>query len=309
MTRPQEWIALTRTRNIATNKPRTIQWKRGPLVTYRNKKNEVVVVPGRCLHRGMDLSAGKVLEKTGCLECPYHGWTYGPGGHYQMPFSEDRKIHDMPYRFVEQDGLLWVGSNKNDPKYSNPPRLDAPNGARTVWFEKTIEQSAQVVLENGIDPTHASFVHANAAGFGVYKQAPRSVKHVDEAMSFWYKPNPDVPLSVLLDIDDTFNVHACAMPYTSWSEVHVGSHVLKTFVTLLPETEDRTRMFVGFARTFLTQAWFDPIMVLMGHAIVEQDRQVLERIDKTTNDYGILDPEHDALVAAYRLKLNECEFK
>lgn len=297
-----EWIALTRTRNIAMNKPRTIQWKRGPLVAYRNKTNEVVVVPGRCLHRGMDLSAGKIKE-SGCLECPYHGWTYGPGGQYQRPFSDERQNQAMPYRFVEQDGLLWAGPIDGS---GEPPKVNAPAGARTVWFEKTIEQSAQVVLENGIDPTHASFVHANAAGFGVYKQAPRGIHHKSDAMSFWYKPNPDVPLSVLLDIEDTYNVHACAMPYTSWSEVFVGQHVLKTFVTLLPETEDRTRMFVGFARTFLTQAWFDLFMVLMGHAIVEQDRQVLERIDKTANDFGILDPEYDALVAAYRLKLNDC---
>lgn len=301
-----EWIALTRTRNIAVNKPMTIQWKRGPLVAYRTEKNKVVVVPGRCLHRGMDLSAGKVLEKSGCLECPYHGWTYGPGGSYGRPFSDERQIQAMPYRFVEQDGLLWTSPTGTE---GDPPRLDAPDGARTVWFEKTIQNSAQVVLENGIDPTHASFVHANAAGFGVYKQAPRGVKHEKDAMSFWYKPNPDVPLSVLLDIDDTYNVHACAMPYTSWSEVHVGSHVLKTFVTLLPETDDRTRMFVGFARTFLTQAWFDPFMVLMGHAIVEQDRQILERVDKTANDYGILDPEYDSLVASYRFKLNDCAFK
>lgn len=299
-----EWIALARTRNIAMNQPRVVQWKRQPLVVYRNKKNDVVVVPGRCLHRGMDLSAGKVLP-SGCLECPYHGWTYDTRT-YKMPFSYASHETNMPYRFVEQDGLLWVGSKEQE---QGPPKLDAPPGARTVWFEKTIQNSAQVVLENGIDPTHASFVHANAAGFGVYKQAPRRVRHEAGAMSFWYKPNPDVPLSVLLDIDDTYNIHACALPYTSWSEVHVGKHVLKTFVTLLPETEDRTRMFVGFSRTFLTGAWFDLLMVLMGHAIVEQDRQILERIDKTTNDFGILDPEYDALVAEYRTQLNECTFK
>jgi len=303
-----EWIALTRTRNIAMNTPKAVHWKRGPLVVYRNKKNEVVVVPGRCVHRGMDLSVGKVLESSGCLECPYHGWTYGPDGHYQMPFSAERQKTNVPYRFVEQDGLLWAGPLGTS-SMDGPPKVDAPAGAKTIWFEKVIEQSAQVVLENGIDPTHASFVHANAAGFGVYKQAPKGVKHAPDAMSFWYKPNPDVPLSVLLDIQDTYNVHACAMPYTSWSDVHVGKNVLKTFVTLLPETEDRTRMFVGFARTFLTHAWFDPLMLLMGHAIVEQDRQVLERIDKTLNDHGILDPVFDALVAQYRSRLDACVLK
>jgi phenylpropionate dioxygenase-like ring-hydroxylating dioxygenase large terminal subunit len=302
-----EWIALTRTRNIAMNTPKVVQWKRGPLITYRNAKNDIVVVPGRCLHRGMDMSVGKVSPATGCLECPYHGWTYGPDGQYGSPFSAERQKTNVPYRFVEQDGLLWAGLNDGTPE--GPPKVDAPDGAKTIWFEKVIKNSAQVVLENGIDPTHASFVHANAAGFGVYKQAPRGIKHAPNAMSFWYKPNPDVPLSVLLDIQDTYNAHAYALPYTSWSDVHVGENVLKTYVTLLPETEDRTRMFVGFARTFLTQAWFDPVMLLMGHAIVEQDRQVLERIDKTVNDHGILDPVYDVLVAGYRSRLDKCILK
>lgn len=301
-----EWIALARTRTI-TAKPKKIALNGSSMVAFRNKAGKVVVVPGRCAHRGMDLAQGRVVKD--CLECPYHGWKYVEGA-YQMPFTGTVRENPSPFHFAEQDGLLW-GTLAHTDVGSPPPKLVTPGNDpyQTLWFETVIRQSAHVILENGIDPTHASWVHANPFGFGVYEQAPKQIRYTAEGMTFWYKPNPNTPLSRMLDIDNTYNIHAVALPYTSWSEVHIRSKILVTFVTLCPETPDRTRMFVGFARNFLTSPLFDPLIEGMGRGIVEQDRAILEKVDRVLNDKGHLDPEYDSLVASYRDGLSKCTFK
>lgn len=303
------WIAVSRTATI-TAKPKKILLNETPMVTFRDKFNKIVVVPGRCVHRGMDLSHGKVVEGGSCLECPYHGWRYDQGG-YRKPFSNAREERGLPLIFREQDDLLWAAPRdaRDKGEMQPPPSLPDLDATHRVWFETVIDQNAQVILENGIDPTHASYVHANPLGFGVYKQAPKGMQYDKKAMSFWYKPNQNTLLARILDVRDAYNVHGIEFPYTTWSRVHIRDHVLVTFVTLLPETPDRTRMFVGFSRTFLKHPAFDPMIEIMGRTIVEQDRFILERIDKDLNARGVLDPEYDGLVATYREGLDKCDFR
>src|SRR5262245_51574193 len=49
-----------------------------PLVVFRDGAGHAAVTGRRCVHRGGDLSLGRVVD--GSIECPYHGWRYGTDG-------------------------------------------------------------------------------------------------------------------------------------------------------------------------------------------------------------------------------------
>jgi len=60
------------------------------VVLFRDDTNKPAALRDRCAHRNMRLSLGKVHD--GCIECPYHGWTYSrDGACVAVPsFADDR---------------------------------------------------------------------------------------------------------------------------------------------------------------------------------------------------------------------------
>ena len=67
----------------------------------------------RCSHRLAPLSEGRVAK--GCLECPYHGWSFdGAGQCVRVPQQEDgttynaRRAAVMVLPCVERQGIIWA---------------------------------------------------------------------------------------------------------------------------------------------------------------------------------------------------------
>jgi hypothetical protein len=84
-----------------------------------------------------------------------------------------------------------------------------------------------------------------------------------------------------------------------------GDKVLMTYVTLCPIDEFTTKMFVGFSQNL---GFPSSLFVIMGKAIVEQDRAILENLDSSFRFKG-MNGEHDELVVAYREALHNSIFK
>lgn len=73
----------------------------------------VSVVAARCPHRLVRLSHGEVVE--GSLQCPYHGWRFGPDGACRLVPSNGpdaavppRADLAVPWGVRTEDGVLWV---------------------------------------------------------------------------------------------------------------------------------------------------------------------------------------------------------
>ena len=71
------------------------------------------VVEARCPHRLVRLSHGTVVD--GSIQCPYHGWRFGPDGACGLVPSNGpdaavppRAHLRTPFGVREQDGVLWV---------------------------------------------------------------------------------------------------------------------------------------------------------------------------------------------------------
>ena len=140
-----------------------------PVLVGRGRDGKAFAMRDICPHRGVPLSAGRVLADN-TVECPYHGWRFKGDGQCALIPSlvggeaiEASKIKVRSYPVREQDGLIWVymaaaGHESAAPRYE-PPRVQVPN-AKPRWMESQLFNCAIDHAVIGLmDPAHAPYVH------------------------------------------------------------------------------------------------------------------------------------------------------
>lgn len=137
------------------------------LVLWRDPQGAVHAWPDRCPHRGARLSLGRIED--GRLECPYHGWQFGPGGQClhvpALPAFTPPATHCVQaFEAREAHGLVWVRLQ------AGAPELPAFAAEADVRLRKlncgpyTVEASAPRIVENFLDLSHFAFVHEGWLG-------------------------------------------------------------------------------------------------------------------------------------------------
>jgi phenylpropionate dioxygenase-like ring-hydroxylating dioxygenase large terminal subunit len=137
-----------------------------PVLLGRMRDGQAFAMRDICPHRGVPLSAGKILAEN-TVECPYHGWRFRRDGVCSaipslvedQDFTPD-KIRVRHYPVREHDGLIWVYvAAKNEAPSIDPPRVPAPNAAPR-WHEA---QSFPCDIDHAViglmDPAHGPYVH------------------------------------------------------------------------------------------------------------------------------------------------------
>ncbi len=121
-----------------------------------------------CVHRGTRLSLGKVVDGAS-LECPYHGWTYGPDGRcILMPAHPEQtppaKACVDVYRATVRHGVVWVALG--DGSSSVPTFELMEDGRHQVLMSGPyrVHASGPRVVENFLDVGHFPFVHEGILG-------------------------------------------------------------------------------------------------------------------------------------------------
>jgi nitrite reductase/ring-hydroxylating ferredoxin subunit len=126
-------------------------------------------VSDACPHRLAPLSQGRVEPKSGCIECPYHGWAFsGDGACTRVPQAADghtggrpvaafptRLVGDVIYAFLEgMGGPHAMGREEGIPE-ALFPRVKSVALA-TV---RELPYSFDFLVENFLDPAHAPYAH------------------------------------------------------------------------------------------------------------------------------------------------------
>src|ERR1700761_5433581 len=137
-----------------------------PVLLGRMRDGQAFAMRDICPHRGVPLSAGKILFGN-TVECPYHGWRFNRDGVCAAIPSlvegqslDISKIRVRHYPVREQDGLIWVYvAAKNEAPAIKPPKVPAPN-AVPRWHEaQTFSCDVDHAVIGLMDPAHAAYVH------------------------------------------------------------------------------------------------------------------------------------------------------
>ena len=154
-----------------------------PIVFYRSAGGRVAALEDFCPHRGAALSLGRVCE--GQLVCGYHGLVMGCDGKtVSMP---GQRVGAFPairaYPVIERHGFVWVWPG-------DPARADAALLPALGWADNPqwayggglyhVQCDYRLMIDNLMDLTHETYVHADSIGQKEIDEAPVSTRSVGE---------------------------------------------------------------------------------------------------------------------------------
>ncbi len=274
------------------------------IVFYRGPAGKVCAVEDFCPHRGAPLSLGTVRD--GQLVCGYHGLEMGCDGKtISMP---GQRVRGFPciqrYAVEERYGFVWVWPG--DPEQADAglihhlPWADNPEWAYGGGMFH-IACDYRLMIDNLMDLTHETYVHASSIGQKEIDEAPVATRTEGDtvitsrfmesiaAPPFWraaLRANglPDdlpvdrwqicrftPPSHVMIEVGVAL---AGKGGYDALPE-HKASSIVVDFIT--PETETSHWYFWGMARNFKPHDEQLTAAIRAGqHGIFSEDRAMLE---------------------------------
>ncbi|MFI5717752.1 aromatic ring-hydroxylating dioxygenase subunit alpha [Nocardia sp. NPDC051750] len=169
------WFMIGWSAEFPLGETRPLRYFGEDLVAYRDESGEIHVLTGHCKHLGAHIGhGGKVVGD--CVECPFHGWRWGPDGRNTAIPGEKRVNRGLRLRVYpvnEQNGcvFMWHHPEGAPPNWAMPdvlglfPELTVDPGSFYRPYPEFSRKAdgepvhPQVVLENGPDSAHFRYVH------------------------------------------------------------------------------------------------------------------------------------------------------
>jgi phenylpropionate dioxygenase-like ring-hydroxylating dioxygenase large terminal subunit len=295
------WYVVALSSSIQ-DKPVSIPCEDGELVVTRNTSGTVAVRQGRCAHRGCSLSGGWM--QNGQLTCPYHGWRYDDDGrcrHIPALRAEESipaqaRIKAFPAE--EANGMVWAwipGQHKQPtypieaiPEIERADMVHQPNADINYVFQTHFTRG----IENGIDATHAPFLHGKSIGNvdpnADFSLPPYEIETSESGRSFRARMPIKVkklrgPAQLLLKGDSTnaFKEYRFIYPNLLLSLVNFGKFTMVSLQAYVPTGGSSTLMLCANYRNFLRNkplltGWFNRVTVKTGGKIALEDDEVIK---------------------------------
>jgi phenylpropionate dioxygenase-like ring-hydroxylating dioxygenase large terminal subunit len=268
-----------------------------PLVVFRDAGGVAHALEDRCPHRGMPLSAGRIV--AGEIQCAYHGWRFGSSGACRaIPglVGEASRLERAatPRSMSESDGFAWVYIGDDAGTRSEPLALPVMQGAQgRVDLQAVVEASLEDALENILDVPHTGFLHRGLFRSGAGRNEI-DVEVGRDATScraeFHGEPRPEGLLGRLLAPMGGVvrHVDRFVMPCVAQVEYALGDDVELVVTHLLtPVDERRTVMrHAVMFRTRLPVALVRPAIHVLGGWLLRQDVRALARVARNDARFG-----------------------
>jgi vanillate monooxygenase len=250
------------------------------MVFFRGPEGKVAAVEDFCPHRGAALSLGFVRE--GQLVCGYHGLVMGVDG--RCTAMTGQRVGGIPairrYPAVERYGFIWVWPGEET--LADPSKIHHLEWAENPQWAYGgglyhINCDYRLMIDNLMDLTHETYVHASSIGQPEIEEAPPATRvegntvitsrHMQNIMPppFWatalrgngladsvpcdrwqicrFTP----PSHVLIEVGVA---HAGHGGYDA-PDQHKAASIVVDFIT--PETDTSIWYFWGMARNFAPQ--------------------------------------------------------
>jgi phenylpropionate dioxygenase-like ring-hydroxylating dioxygenase large terminal subunit len=139
-----------------------------PVILYRQESGEVAALEDRCCHRLAPLSRGR--REGDRLRCMYHGLVFDASGQCVEIPGQDTigpQLRVRSYPVHERDRYIWIWMG--DPGLATPATVpDCHWQDDPAWRSKPgykyFRANYLLIIDNLLDFSHLSFVHANTLG-------------------------------------------------------------------------------------------------------------------------------------------------
>jgi phenylpropionate dioxygenase-like ring-hydroxylating dioxygenase large terminal subunit len=168
---PNRWYGVLFSRELL-DKPKKIRRFDLDLALFRDSKGKANCLVDVCPHRGVELSAGKIIRDN--LTCPFHGFQFdGRGVCQKIPCNPAKKqiptvMRAGHFPLREEHGIIWLwwGAVMDDVE------LPAPPWFLDVEVEKQFSSSISFdwaspfpkTIESNFDHHHAPVLHGPGRG-------------------------------------------------------------------------------------------------------------------------------------------------
>lgn len=269
------------------------------LVLFRDENGRARAFRDRCIHRNFQLSKGRVID--GCLQCPYHGWTYDSEGvvsNIPAEGEDFKKINSRRanvFECQEVDDLIFVRlENPSNGFETRPFRMPhyGQRGYKTVRLFNVFKNNVTNCAENYVDVPHTVFVHDKI--FRVSRQelvearVKRSqgsvrvdyLKETNNLGWFSWFLNPKGTEIVHTDYFHMPNVTSVEYIFSPGREFYITSQSV-------PVSEWESHVYTDLTFNFgIWNSLAAPIVRYQGQSVIDQDLEVLENQSVVIKKYG-----------------------
>ncbi|MGQ9367871.1 aromatic ring-hydroxylating dioxygenase subunit alpha [Azospirillum sp. ST 5-10] len=158
------------------------------IVLYRRTDGGVAALEDACWHRLLPLSMGRLEGDQ--VVCGYHGLVFDAGGRCtHMPAQEtiNPSACVRAYPAVEKHRLVWVWPG--DPALADPAKVpdfhwnDGDDWVGEGGTFYSLKCDYRLVVDNLMDLTHETYVHAGSIGDEAITRAPFEVTHTERTVT------------------------------------------------------------------------------------------------------------------------------
>lgn len=282
-----QWMPVCIEKKI-TKRPKRYLLLGEPLVMYR-VNNTIVAFQDRCPHRGVPLSAGKLVGDT--LQCHYHGWRFNTKGHCveipglvkKAPLT-NKCLKSYPIRI--HYGLVFICM---EPKDTTLPLYEIPALANPAYESHVMEFKIQGdilnVIENTLDATHTHYVHAGLLRRERKRQtikAELTVTPISAQVLYKEEQKPSGIISSLFEKNREASLGRFHAPLLIELEYFAKDHITAAFTFFIcPMTESNHHVFLLISyRKHRFTSWLKKILFYPFIQIAfKQDLRVLRLQD------------------------------
>jgi phenylpropionate dioxygenase-like ring-hydroxylating dioxygenase large terminal subunit len=320
------WYVLALSEEIGTE-PVGVHALGQDFVLFRDEVKNVHCLSDTCVHKGGSLCRGTVVDGT--VQCPYHGWRYdGAGQCVEIPsLGPDQKIPKRArvdaYPTDERWGWIWVFLG-DLPEQERPPLPDffpeyeAQNGDwRFNRGKARFECNWVRAIENGVDRTHAVWVHTDFGNPERKIPAPYEVIDEDHRLycigagkplnkrGAWREAIPDERTERETEVQIYVPAPSIRI------QMHMQPPKSMIIVTAYtPINDSLTQLTFIQARNFLSDESYDEDALKRVYLVIGEDAAVLDhlkpaRVPPTLADELLLESDKHGLL--FRKKVKERE--
>jgi vanillate O-demethylase monooxygenase subunit len=270
-----------------------------PVAFYRRRDGRPVALADRCIHRAYPLSRGKIDGDA--IVCGYHGFVFQDDGTCtRVPGQENvpRAACVRAYPVVESGPFVWIWMG--DPAAADVAtipdhRVTYDPEWRIIKDMRTIKARYGLLLDNLMDLSHETFIHASTIGSDEVAGTAIATEVTDTTVRcIRHMENVPVPpfyteltgLTGTIDRWQDIEFHVPAL-YTLHVRVAPPNRpadegfFTKVLYALTPETKHSTHDFWLIARKTRADvpAWADRVAVDFQTAVLIEDLEALEALE------------------------------